>query len=147
MEVHVDGARLHSDLGMAETSGRQVLSDAELEMLLCDCRVGRVVFGPASEPIDVGRSMRLVGGPIRRALVARDRRCRFPGCDRPHRWCDAHHLVPWAAGGPTATDNLVLLCRHHHTLINSDRWQLRGTPTDLIAERHDGYRMVSRPPP
>jgi hypothetical protein len=37
---------------------------------------------------------------IRRALIIRDRGCAFPGCDRPHRWCQAHHITSWCDGGP-----------------------------------------------
>jgi len=53
---------------------------------------------------------------MRRGVIVRDRSCRFPGCDRPHTWCDAHHVVHWADGGPTAASNLLLLCRRHHRL-------------------------------
>jgi len=53
---------------------------------------------------------------MRRALIARDRHCRHPGCDRPAQFCDAHHVKHWADGGPTALSNLKLLCRYHHTL-------------------------------
>jgi hypothetical protein len=51
-------------------------------------------------------------------LIARDRHCQHTGCDRPHRWCDAHHVQHWADGGPTALPNLKLLCRYHHTLAH-----------------------------
>ncbi|HXF35688.1 MAG TPA: HNH endonuclease signature motif containing protein [Actinomycetota bacterium] len=51
-------------------------------------------------------------------MVLRDRGCRFPGCDRPHTWCDVHHVVHWADGGPTALQNLILLCRRHHGLVH-----------------------------
>jgi len=46
---------------------------------------------------------------LRRALAARDRQCRFPGCRNVR--VDAHHIEHWARGGATALDNLVLLCR------------------------------------
>ena len=61
--------------------------------------------------------------PMRRALVARDRGYRFPGCDRPEQWCDAHHIVHWANGGATSVDNLVLLCRRHHRLAHHSEWE------------------------
>jgi hypothetical protein len=55
---------------------------------------------------------------MRRAVIMRDRGCRFPGCDRPHQWCDAHPIERWADGGPTALVNLLLLCRRHHRLTH-----------------------------
>ena len=53
----------------------------------------------------------VVPAAIRRALALRDKGCTHPGCTRPHHWCDSHHIIHWAIGGPTSLDNLVLLCR------------------------------------
>ena len=70
--------------------------------------------------------------PLRRALALRDRGCAFPGCDRPLGWCDAHHITGWANGGATTIDNGVLLCGHHHRLIERRHWEIiiaaDGTP-------------------
>jgi len=66
--------------------------------------------------LEAGRRTRTMPTRLRRALAARDGHCTFPGCTA--RRCDAHHIVHWADGGPTALDNLVLLCRRHHTLIH-----------------------------
>ena len=87
----------------------------QLRCYACDCTISRVVFGPGSETLDIGRATRIVPPAMRRALIARDRHCQHPGCDRSHRWCDAHHLQHWADGGATALTNLKLLCRYHHT--------------------------------
>ena len=86
--------------------------------IVCGASVMRVVLAGRSEPIDVGRRTPVVSPAIRRAVVLRDRSCRFPGCDRPHTWCDAHHVVRWADGGPTALPNLLLLCRRHHRAVH-----------------------------
>ncbi|MGC5322913.1 DUF222 domain-containing protein [Micromonospora arida] len=64
-------------------------------------------------------------GPLRRALVLRDRGCAFPGCDRPPRWCDAHHIHHWADGGRTSLTNAVLLCAHHHRHVHRGEWTVR----------------------
>jgi Domain of unknown function (DUF222) len=102
--------------GTHETSNGQVLTPNQVRETACDAVVNRVVFGPDSEPVDIGRTTRTVPPSMRRALIARDKHCRHPGCDRPSQWCDAHHIRHWADGGPTALWNLKLLCRYHHTL-------------------------------
>lgn len=87
--------------------------------IACDGSIRRVVMAGRSEPLDVGRRTPVVSPALRRAAIVRDRGCRFPGCDRPHSWCDAHHVVHWADGGPTALANLVLLCRRHHRMVHA----------------------------
>jgi hypothetical protein len=102
--------------GEAEHVG--ALSAETLRRLTCDAGVARVITQGHSEPLDVGRSTRTISPAMRRALVVRDGGCRFPGCDRPPGWCDAHHKVHWADGGETRLDNLVLLCRRHHRAVH-----------------------------
>ena len=75
--------------------------------------------GNVSAELDLGRTTRYANRAQRRALVGRDRGCAFPGCDRSHHACDAHHIVWWEHNGPTDLDNLVLLCRFHHVLIHT----------------------------
>lgn len=116
--------------------------------LACDASVMRVVMAGRSEPLDVGRRTPVVPPAIRRAVIVRDRTCRFPGCDRPHTWCDAHHVVHWADGGPTALPNLVLMCRRHHRMVHQPggfRLELvEGRPT---FKRPDGSMLEDRAPP
>ncbi|MGH7927426.1 MAG: HNH endonuclease signature motif containing protein, partial [Candidatus Binatia bacterium] len=86
---------------------------------------------------------------IKRALWARDRGCRFPGCGRT-RFVDAHHIEHWSAGGETSLDNLMLLCTRHHTLVHEggfgiekdyrDRWFFRRP--DGRAVPSCGYRAA-----
>ena len=109
--------------------------------LACDASVMRVVLSERSEPLDVGRRSKVVPPPLRRAVIVRDRRCRFPGCDRPHTWCDAHHVVHWADGGPTALSNLILLCRQHHRAIHAGRTRLDMDDGLPVFRRQDGSRL------
>jgi 5-methylcytosine-specific restriction endonuclease McrA len=99
-------------------------------------------------PLDVGRRTDVVPPAIRRALIVRDEGCRFPGCDRPQSWCDAHHVVHWADGGPTSLANLALLCRrHHHAVHERTGFSLvmdRGEP---VFRRPDGSLLIERAPP
>jgi hypothetical protein len=116
--------------------------------LACDASVMRVVLNGRSEPLDVGRRSKVVPPSMRRAVIVRDRTCRFPGCDRPHTWCDAHHVVHWADGGPTAAANLLLLCRPHHRLVHRPGGfaleLLDGRP---VFRRPDGSVLEDRAPP
>ena len=70
-----------------------------------------------TQPINIGRKTRIVPTAIKRALVARDKSCAFPGCHRK-RFVDAHHIQHWSAGGDTSLDNLILLCSPHHKLVH-----------------------------
>ncbi|MEX1093994.1 MAG: DUF222 domain-containing protein, partial [Acidimicrobiia bacterium] len=124
--------------GLSETSTGVFLNTADINRLACDSIMHRVVFGPGSVPLDVGRAKRFVTPAMRKAVDARDLRCVFPGCDRPAHWCDAHHIVHWIDGGETCVMNLVLLCRHHHTLIHDHGWRLEGEPGSLRFYRPDG---------
>lgn len=70
----------------------------------------------ATPIVGVGRRTRTIPPAVRRALLARDRGCRFPGCGS--RFVEAHHIVHWADGGGTDLANLVLLCRRHHRAVH-----------------------------
>jgi Domain of unknown function (DUF222)/HNH endonuclease len=116
---------LNRALGVGRLDSGDRVSPATVRRLACDAQIMPVVLDGASQVLDAGRSRRLATGPLRRALVVRDRGCSFPACDRPPRWCDGHHVRPWSAGGRTRLDNLVLLCRHHHRLIHDGDWTVR----------------------
>ncbi len=127
--------------GISETGRGTFLTAEEVERIACDANLTRVVFGPESQPLDVGRTQRLVTPALRAAISARDRHCVFPGCDRPSTWCDAHHLQHWSQGGETKIENLVLLCRHHHVLVHQAGWRIEGKPGALRIYRPDGTRL------
>jgi hypothetical protein len=93
--------------------------------------------GARPQPLDVGRATRVVAPAQRSALTVRDGGCRFPGCDRPVAWCEAHHLRHWLHGGPTDLDNLVLLCRGHHHAVHEGGWRL---------DRHPNGEFTAIPP-
>ncbi len=138
--VHLNYDRLLAAASGAGLVGEgQDLSAGELRRICCDADLIPVVLGSASEVLDVGRTQRLATPAIRTALLVRDRGCVFPGCDAPASRCEAHHVVPWWAGGRTALSNLALLCHSHHPLIEPvhgplrDQWQLQ-IDTDGLPE-------------
>jgi hypothetical protein len=90
----------------------------------CDCRLRVILTSGQDKPVSIGRAARTVPAHLRDAVVARDRHCVWPGCYRPPSWCEAHHIVHWADGGPTALDNLALLCGEHHQDLHRTGWEL-----------------------
>lgn len=109
------------------------LADHALRRLLCDAAVTRVVLDPPSQPLDVGRTTRLITAAQRRALRIRDNGCRYPGCDRPHAWTDAHHVTHWIDGGATDLRNLISLCRTHHRLLHEGAFSIRAGPGNVFS--------------
>ena len=123
-------------LGRCDGEFTGPIPPADVRRLLCDCSISRIVTGPDGLPLDVGRARRTFTPAMRRALVARDLGCKFPGCDRPPGWCEAHHVVHFLDGGPTAVENGVLYCDRHHQVVHQPGW----------TEKFDGHALhVSRP--
>ncbi|HEX6515529.1 MAG TPA: DUF222 domain-containing protein, partial [Nocardioidaceae bacterium] len=134
VSITVDYQSLACGVGQAAVEVGLRVSAAAVRRLACDADLLPVVLGTAGEVLDVGRTARLVTPAIWKALLARDGQCRFPGCTRPPVGCDAHHIVSWLDGGPTSLDNLVLLCRAHHTAIHHTPWRVRLNPLDRHPE-------------
>lgn len=120
------------------------LTPGQLRQIACDAEVLPVVLGGRSEVLDVGRAQRLVTPAIRTALTLRDGGCVFPGCDKTPGECHAHHLVPWYAGGRTSLDNLVLVCPHHHNLIEPAREGPPGRRWEAVID-DDGWPAILPP--
>ena len=104
-----------------EAAGIHVSAETARRMA-CDAATVSMRHGPGGEILDVGRRTRTISPALRRALAARDRQCRFPGCGNVR--CDVHHLEHWADGGRTALDNLVLLCRRHHRAVHEEGFRV-----------------------
>jgi hypothetical protein len=101
-----------------ETGGRA--PRALVRRLACHSAITRIVFGPDGAVLDVGRAQRTVSGQMRRAVIARDQHCVYPGCDQPPSRCEVHHaLTHWADGGDTSLTNSALLCWYHHQLVDT----------------------------
>jgi hypothetical protein len=114
------------------------IPERTVERLSCAANVTRVLLGPESAVIDVGRARRLPSPATRRAVAHRDDGCAWPGCDRPLNWTQPHHVIHWARGGVTETDNLTSLCHRHHWMAHEGGWQV---------VRIDGQRDVLTVPP
>ncbi|MGW5364909.1 DUF222 domain-containing protein, partial [Actinopolymorpha pittospori] len=97
-----------------------------VRQLACDAEIISVVLGGDGAVLDLGRGTRLFTSSQRHALAERDGYyCHFPGCRRPEKWTEAHHINHWIDGGATDLNNGVLLCQHHHTVIHTKGWTVR----------------------
>ena len=111
--VHADEAVLSRDGegGCAVEDGSGVAPETA-RRLACDASV-----------VSDSRKSRTIPSSLRRALRARDRGCRFPGCEN-RRFVDAHHVHHWAHGGKTTLGNLVSLCRRHHRAVHEGGYRV-----------------------
>jgi hypothetical protein len=92
---------------------------------ICDNGLIGVEFDDDGQCVNVGRDNRLFTERQRVGLAARDGGCRFPGCDRPPSWCEAHHIRHWHRDhGKTDIADGILLCRFHHMLVHNNHWQI-----------------------
>ena len=111
-----------------EIAGAGPVSRTAVERLMCDAAIAEITVDASGSPVRAGEESRTVPAPLRAALTVRDRGCRFPGCDRPPEWTDAHHIRFRVDNGPTRGENLVLLCRVHHRLAHEGGWKLDRRP-------------------
>jgi hypothetical protein len=109
----MDLDKLRDAIGMATLDDGTHLSATAARRIACDAAVIPAVLGSTGQVLDLGRERRLFTGPIRRALILRDRGCAFPNCDRPPRWTSGHHITHWTNGGRTDLSNGVLVCGYH----------------------------------
>ena len=120
--------------GVAWTEWMGPLSLRAARLLSCDSIYTPIVLDDNGAPLDLGISTRTVTKRQRKALVARDRGCAFPGCGAPPSWCEGHHIIHWSAGGPSDMGNLVLLCGFHHRLLHHSDWEIA-----MGADRHPTF--------
>ena len=147
--LHVDAETLKSDgsgLGQSELEDGTRVSAETSRRLACDGAVVGIGHAHDGSVLDVGRRTRTIPPAVRRALEARDRGCRFPGCGL--RFTDAHHVKHWADGGETKLENLLLLCGHHHRLVHEQGWSVEWWGRDKQAAFRDpkGQVHMGRPP-
>lgn len=101
------------------------LSLRAINQMICTGGTQPITLTQHGAIIGLGSEQRCFTAPQRRAITLRDGGCTIPGCTIPASWCEIHHVLPDAEGGPTHTDNGVLLCWFHHRTITTSGWQIR----------------------
>jgi hypothetical protein len=144
--IHVDEPVLRDEThsGRCEIEDHTSIPPESARRLLCDASLLRVVENANGTPMDVGRKTRSIPRPLLRALQLRDKQCQYPGCTNA-RFVDAHHIVHWVDGGPTALANLVLLCRRHHRFVHEYGYAIEANGASFEFVRPDGRPVLCTP--
>ena len=99
--VHVDEIALNGESvnGDSDRSGKSDLPIESVRRIMCDASIVPISKDKNGDPLNVGRKHRVVSPPMKRALIGRDKNCRFPGCTHD-KWLDAPGCVQitWSIG-------------------------------------------------
>ena len=144
--LHVDQDLVSQDRTIAATLADGTHVSAEtLRRVACDGGLVVAVSDAQGNVLDVGRRTRSIPAAIRRAMMLRDRHCRFPGCAN-QAFLHGHHVHHWIHGGTTSLDNLLTLCSFHHRQVHEGGFELRFTKAgDVEAWSPDGKRLPAVP--
>ncbi|MEX1079547.1 MAG: DUF222 domain-containing protein [Homoserinimonas sp.] len=126
VRVLVTGTALDTRTGHGRIEGQAgPVSIETIERIVCETGTIPVTFDRDGQCVDLGREQRLYSTLQRVGLAARDGGCRWPSCDRPASWSEAHHINQWARDhGKTDLADGILLCRHHHMLLHNNHWDV-----------------------
>ena len=123
-----------------------MIDPRDRDRILCDAIIVPIETDLEGNPLSVGRATRVWPTAIRRAIIARDQTCRWPGCEMPADWCDVHHAQPWDDDGPTSSENGLLLCRRHHTFRHHHAdWTSTFEHQQFRVYRPDGTEVHAHP--
>ncbi len=114
---------------------------AALDVLACDALIQRVVLDAQGSPLDIGRTERTFTKDLRRAALARDRHCQWPGCQMRATWCDVHHIQYWENDGVTSLENAVTLCSRHHHDVHKGAVRIQKSPGGFMFTEYTGVRI------
>jgi hypothetical protein len=115
-------------------------------VITCTAALSWMLHGRDGAVLDLGRRRRRPSAALRKAARERDRgRCRYPGCES--RQVDLHHIQYWSNGGRTSLENLISLCKYHHTAVH-DRGYLiaAGQGGKFTFYQPDGTALPPCPP-
>jgi hypothetical protein len=151
VRVSIDWFALCAERGAPGVAGGELpfagpIGPETARRLACDAGVVRLLTDPAGLPLDVGQEQRTATAAIRRAVELRDGHCVFTGCTIPAAWCDVHHVIHWAHGGPTSCENGALLCERHHTAVHEGGFRVARDPGTAVWHTHrpDGSEIRIR---
>jgi hypothetical protein len=123
--VSVTAEDLASGKGAAWIDGvEEPLSISTARQLACTGGIQKGYFNQAGRLVALGAPDRCFTPQQRRGITLRDGGCVITGCGIPAGWCEIHHVEEHARGGPTHTDNGVLICWFHHRTLETSGWEI-----------------------
>ncbi len=114
--------QMRTRTGHAQTSFGQLISIDQALRLADEAGLTFLTRQANGAVLDERRTKRVPTRAQTLALIARDRGCSFPDCDKPPEWTQRHHIRAWVDGGGTDLDNLTLLCKPHHRSFEQQGW-------------------------
>ncbi len=124
--VSVRAEDLISETGWAHVDGTdEPVAIAAARHAGCAGVIQRILLDGNGRVARLGTEERVFNRHQRRGISLRDGGCIIPGCCVPAAWCEIHHVIDYAKGGPTHTDNGVLLCWFHHRFLDKSGWLIR----------------------
>ena len=129
------------DVPPAELEDGTVVPLGELERLMCDSEVTRMVMDAAGIPLDVGRTQRTYTKELRRAVLTRDRHCMWPTCRMRASWCEVHHITWFSRGGHTSLAEAITMCSFHHHRVHEADVRITVLPDGFDFHHRDGTHI------
>jgi hypothetical protein len=143
--VHLRRSDILDATWTAEIHDGTFLDGATFQRLACDTGIVVAHTDAQGEPLDVGRRRRTVPPSLMRALLLRDRHCRFPGCNH-QAFVEAHHIEHWSEGGETSKDNLLLVCHAHHVALHECGFSVERRDDGHVTFRDPNGRAIPEVP-
>ena len=123
----VDGQPV--SFGVCEISGYGPISRVQALSIAAQGVWRRLVCDPLTGMLlDYGHTRYIPPDSLKQFVLTRDQECGMFGCHFPASRCQIDHVVPYAAGGLTAADNLGALCQHNHRAKDGGGWRLTFNP-------------------
>ena len=140
--------------GQADLAGHGPVCATVVRDLLADpdsaVTIRRLVTDPVTgHMLDYGRRTYAIPRALRDHVTARDKACRFPGCNRRADLCQVDHAQAWDDGGHTSPANLGALCTRHHQLKTHAGWDITDSRPDgsCTWTSPQGRQYDHHPPP
>jgi len=126
--LHLNANQLSRDYKINQgplcyTDDNQHIPPSIANKLSCDASISLVIEDDNNNVVNIGRKTRIIPLAMKRALKMRDQGCVFPGCCQT-KWTDSHHIKHWSEGGETSMNNLITLCRYHHTQLHKGEYRI-----------------------